>query len=169
MNRKNETIPPDRRSPGRRVIALGFYVVFAVLSSCGKEKAPPQRGAESQEQSVEPSAELSAASHDPAVKASGKVMAAQLFVENSVPAGPGTTVDILNDSASPPEVIVSGATIREARWKVPGPFQLPKYPASGFLTFMLTEGQMRAIEGKDISIRPTEEGPPDKPDAGDSE
>ena len=84
----------------------------------------------------------------------------ELYVVDSIPVGAGSSVDIV--SIGPPRsLLVSKASILEVRWKVPGPFQSPKYPATGFIKLSLAANQWDAIEhGGQAAVQPSNPGTP---------
>ncbi len=135
----------------------GYLIVcccIVLAGGCGKGVPPSEESTKTEPEATAKTGEQPAVSYENVVVASGKTTTAQLFVEKSIPATPGTKVDLVDVSVSPPQVIVSGATLQSARWKVPGPFQSPKYPASGFVTFSLAENQWAAMKGKDMAVQP---------------
>ncbi len=78
----------------------------------------------------------------------------EIYVENAQPVMPGTRVDLV-DGEKPPNVLVGNAQVLNVRWKSAGPFDKPKFPAKGFVTFALTNAEKSAIKGVEgISIVP---------------
>jgi hypothetical protein len=109
----------------------------------------PNSSNTAEDQPVEPETLL----YDQVVQPEGEVIKREFYVENSEPVLPGTKVCLIDGKSSPLQVIVSDATVQNVRWKIKGPFTIPKYPASGFVTITLSENQWKALEDKDIIIK----------------
>lgn len=125
-------------SETKLIISLIF---FLFIVSCGKSETK------------KPSAiQLPKINYEQVVLASGKIKKGQIYVKNSVPVIPGTKVDLIDWNSSPKKAIVRNVPLISVKWKVPGPFQTPKYPASGFVELTLSENQWKAIKAKKNSI-----------------
>ena len=124
---------------------LLLVLFFYILTGCGEENT------ESKSEKIE----SPSISYDYVVSPSGSYSSAQIYVQKSVPVSPGTKVDIINEDFTPPRAIIQGVMVTYVKWKVPGPFRAPKYPASGFVTVSLSDNQGKAIkEAQLLSIRP---------------
>jgi hypothetical protein len=87
----------------------------------------------------------------------GTYSTGEIYVENSVPVPPGTKIDIISEDSNCPAVVVRGVTVEYVRWKVPGPFRQPAYPASGFVGVSLAENQWEFMKKtSDLFVKPTE-------------
>lgn len=123
-----------------------IFMTFLIIS-CGKKENEEVR------KPVKEESELTEVNNDDVIKPSGKEKTIQIYAEKSVPLAPGALADIVIENN---KVIVQGAKVIDVKWKVPGPFQMPKYPASGFVSISVFENQIKAIEkSKTISIRPS--------------
>jgi len=129
-------------------------MISVLLAGCKKGKTPVV-SEKTEKSSTENRVETETLSYDQVVSASGKATTGQLYVDNSEPVNPGAKVDLIDSNSSPPQVIVSDAIVQSVRWRVNGPFQAPKYPASGFVNLKLTENQWNALKNKDIIIKPS--------------
>jgi hypothetical protein len=138
---------------------IHFYILgcFMLFAGIGCKKDIPVS-------STEPNASKSADGQqvntetllrDQIVQPIGKVIRGQIYVENSDPVNPTAPIDIIDGSSSPLQVLVSGVTVEEVRWKVNGPFMSPKYPAAGFITVTLAENQWKLLDGKSIIVKET--------------
>ena len=80
----------------------------------------------------------------------------ELYVENSKPVAPGTVVDLWDNAADPPHLLLEHLRVVSVRWKVPDPSSPPPDPASGFVTLALKPEQVKAIGSTDLAVRPRE-------------
>ena len=89
------------------------------------------------------------------VASGGDAVTGELYVIDSVPVDPPTSVSII--ALDGPRLLVSEAVPSNVRWKVNGPFQSPTYPASGFVIFTLSQDEWKAIQDAgDVAILPDE-------------
>lgn len=125
-------------------------IAILILSGCAPAATPPATN--SPTVNTSPS---QLPTNSPVV-ASGPVRQMDAYVVNSVPVMPGTAVAIVDPAG--PTLLVDRTVPTNVRWKIPGPFQSPKYPAEGFVTFLLAESQWEAIKkAGDVSIQPAAE------------
>ena len=81
---------------------------------------------------------------------SGSQKSGELSVSESQPVSAGTEVDIVEGN----RVLVAKVKVTQVRWKVPGPLQSPKYPASGFVSVSLDSDQWKTVRAAtEVSIR----------------
>lgn len=79
----------------------------------------------------------------------------EILVQDSEPVLPGSMVDLMDSSVSPKKLILENMPVFYVRWRTDGPFSIPKYPASGFITLALTKEQVETVRAADaISVRP---------------
>ena len=129
-----------------KVNLVALCMMFLIIS-CGKKEIEKVRKPVKEESNV------IEVNNDDVIEPSGKEKTIQIYAEKSVPLNSGALADIVIENN---KVIVQGAKVINVKWKVPGPFQMPKYPASGFVSISVFENQIKAIENaKTISIRPS--------------
>ena len=134
-----------------------YAFVAALFSGCtGDKPADVKEASEGSSSQVAAPAELPTIPSNPSINPSGATSAGEVYVSNSVPVTPGTSVAIIS-SGPPRQLLVSNAKVTSVRWKVPGPFQSPKYPASEFVGFSLASNQWQAIQDAgDVTIQPND-------------
>ena len=75
----------------------------------------------------------------------------ELYVTNSEPAVPGSTVDVCRVE-NQNKVIIGKAKVLHVRWKVSGPFTAPRMPAEGFVTLSVTPELSKQLETDDVFL-----------------
>lgn len=70
----------------------------------------------------------------------------EVHVEDSQLVMPGATVDLLDASDDPPQVLVENVPVLHVRWKVDDPSTPPTAPASGFITVGLKSEEVDTIQ-----------------------
>jgi hypothetical protein len=84
----------------------------------------------------------------------------EVFVVDSDPVLPGSSVDILDTAFKPPKAIAESVSVVNVRWKVTDPSSKPRFPARGFVTIGLTKDQANAVKGvQTLSVRRHAENP----------
>lgn len=85
----------------------------------------------------------------------------ELRVENSDPVKPGDTVTVWDVSARPPRKVLERIPVANIRWRVSSPLEPPKFPASGFVTLLVSREQKETLANtKLVSVRrPQAESP----------
>jgi hypothetical protein len=136
---------------------LCCLALVGTLGCGGDSPAPAQGKGAAKPAPKKPIPEVLDPSYDKVVAPEGKLYADQIYVENCVPVGSRTKVDIIDVGPARPVVIVKGAFLRTVRWEVSGFSLKEEYPASGFAMLLLARNQWEAVKGKQIVLRPSKE------------
>lgn len=82
--------------------------------------------------------------------------AIELHVEQSDPVTPGDVATVWDISKEPPAKLLENVSVSNIRWRVSSPLQSPKFPASGFVTLLVSQEQKERLkDAKLISVRST--------------